>query len=52
LSVTGNTCLSIQSLVHVMAFRCQAFVAQSPYATFCGLTYHLVSEYQAESVGM
>ena len=33
----GNTCFSLQSLVHVITFRCHFFVAHSVYPTFTGL---------------
>ena len=41
LSSTGNTCLSIQSLVPVIAFRCHFFVAHSAYPTFTRLGINL-----------
>jgi len=37
LSSAGNTCLSSQSLVPVIAFRCHSFVSHSAYPSFWGL---------------
>jgi len=37
LSAAGNTCLSVQSLVHVITFRCHFLVAHSAYPIVTGV---------------
>jgi hypothetical protein len=39
LSLTGNTCLSIQSLVPVTIFRCHFLVSHRPYLSYTPWTY-------------
>jgi hypothetical protein len=41
LSSAGNTCLSIQSLVLAVKFRCHFFVSHSAYPSFWGLVSSL-----------
>ena len=45
LSSAGNTCLSIQSLVLVMTFRCHFFVAHSAYPSFWVSTVICTADY-------
>jgi len=48
LSLAGNTCLSIQSLVPVITFRCYFIVAHSAYPSFSPLRYTMTAKSSVE----